>query len=320
MIATGSQGFQVRVGRPPAASQFAAKWKLLVEKWVHAPIGASRPGSGNVISKATTGTVGSNLGIVIGKATTGTVGSNSGIVIGRATTQTVGSNSGIVIGKGTTGTVGYNLGNVIGSAKGTNASNLGGGILTSSSGLSANLGGGIKVPPLSLTPTLPNLWVEKGVIWQLPNLLIGFTSYSAATTFFSSVASFGYKPAPSSWYAGSPFSATDFPMLHWGTKGIEINGFILVWGSLTAISFASTFLPMIPVNQPLIPSPASSAGPVVSTSIMANFSADSPSGVQTFQAKYVMYGPFGPNPLSGLTTSASGIQYDMILYSWWYNF
>src|SRR5258707_122830 len=45
-------------------------------------------------------------------------------------------------------------------------------------------------PPVKV----PNLWVEKGVIWQLPNLLVGFTSYSAATHFFSSVKSLGYSP------------------------------------------------------------------------------------------------------------------------------
>jgi hypothetical protein len=83
---------------------------------------------------------------------------------------------------------------------------------------------------------------------------------------------------------------------------------------------ASTFLPMLPVNQPLIPYPATSAGPVVPTSTMANFSANSPTGVQTFQAQYIMYAPFGPSPLSGVYTSASGIQYDMLLYSWWYTF
>jgi hypothetical protein len=158
------------------------------------------------------------------------------------------------------------------------------------------------------------------VIWQLPNLLVGFTSYSAATVFFSSVKSLGYESAPSSWYEGTPFSASDFPILHYGKKGVEINGFILIWPSLITMPLANTFLPMLPVNQPLIPSPATSAGPVVSTSSMGNFSANSPTGVQTFQAQYLMYAPWGPNPLSGVYTSAPGIQYDMILYSWWYNF
>jgi hypothetical protein len=73
---------------------------------------------------------------------------------------------------------------------------------------------------------------------------------------------------------------------------------------------------MLPVSQPLIPSARASAGPVVPTSAMSSFSASSPKGVETFQAKYVMYGPWGPNPLSGFSTSNSGIQYDMILYSW----
>jgi len=183
--------------------------------------------------------------------------------------------------------------------------------------ISSKLGGALHS---ALDPTVPNLWGEKGVIWQLPNLLAGFTSYSAATGFFASVKSFRYEPAPASWYEGTPFSATDYPILHWGKKGVEINGFILVWPSLITMPLASTFLPMLPVNQPLIPSPATSAGPVVPTSTMANFSANSPTGVQTFQAQYIMYAPFGPSPLSGIYTSASGIQYDMLLYSWWYTF
>ena len=174
--------------------------------------------------------------------------------------------------------------------------------------------------PSVVSSSVSNLWVENGVIWQLPNLLVGFTSYSAATGFFSSVKGLGYKSAPSSWYEGTPFSASDFPILHFGKKGVEVNGFILIWPSLNTMTYAKTFLRMLPVNQPLIPSLATSAAPVVPTSAMENFSANSPAGVQTFQAQYIMYGPFGPNPLSGVYTSAPGIQYDMILYSWWYNF
>lgn len=89
----------------------------------------------------------------------------------------------------------------------------------------SNLGGGIKMPPSSSNPagvnaatglkvplrgvrtpvdpkrtmlessipisTLRILWVEAGVIWPLPNLLVGFTSYAALTAFFSSVKSLG---------------------------------------------------------------------------------------------------------------------------------
>jgi len=174
------------------------------------------------------------------------------------------------------------------------------------------------LPPAA--SAIPNLWVEDGVIWQLPNLLVGFTSYSAATSFFFSVKSLGYQPAPSGWYEGTPFSARDFPMLQYGKKGIELNGMILIWPSLTAMPFASTFLPMLRVNQPLIPSARASAGPVAPVSVMSSFSASSPAGVQTFQAKYIMYSPWGPKPLSGAGTSGVGIQYDMVMYSWWYTF
>jgi hypothetical protein len=95
--------------------------------------------------------------------------------------------------------------------------------------------------PSVLSTSVSNLWVEKGVIWQLPNLLVGFTSHSAATGFFSSVKGLGYESAPSSWYEGTPFSASDFPILHFGTKGVEIVGCILVWPSLNAMAYAKTF-------------------------------------------------------------------------------
>src|SRR5258708_16639379 len=68
-------------------------------------------------------------------------------------------------------------------------------------------------PPVKV----PNLWVEKGVIWQLPNLLAGFTTYSAATHFFSSVKSLGYSPGGVGSYQG-PFSAMDFPLLWVGSS------------------------------------------------------------------------------------------------------
>ena len=65
------------------------------------------------------------------------------------------------------------------------------------------VGTGLRLANPSLNPTflgsrppseIKNLWVENGQIWRLPNLLVGFTSYSAATHFFSSVKSLGYSP------------------------------------------------------------------------------------------------------------------------------
>jgi hypothetical protein len=265
---------------------FPAKWKALVNRSVHAPM--KTPLSGN-------SAFGGGIKLRPSGASAGLGG---GIKIPAS-----GANSG--------------LGGGIKLPPSGASAGLGGGIKILASGANSGLGGGIKIPA---STTIPNLWVENGVIWQLPNLLVGFTSYSAATAFFSSVKSLGYESASSSWYEGTPFSATDFPILRYGTKGVEIVGTILIWPSLNALPFASKFLPMLPVSQPLIPSSAPSAGPVAPTSVMASFSANSPTGVQNFQARYIMYAPWGPNPLSGYSTSASGVQYDMILYSWWYNF
>ena len=70
--------------------------------------------------------------------------------------------------------------------------------------------------PLSPPSTaIPNPWVEKGVIWQLRNLLLGFISYSAATSFFSSVKRLGYEPAPSSWYEAKGCFVLGPEVLQW---------------------------------------------------------------------------------------------------------
>lgn len=204
----------------------------------------------------------------------------------------------------------YVQGNVIGSNAGGGIAVGGGANLSKLARVNASTGA------LTSDPAVPNLWVEKGVIWQLPNLLVGFTSYSAATAFFSSVKGLGLAPAPSSWYEGTPFSATDFPMLQWGTAADD-NCYLLIWPSFNTLPFAQTFLPMLPFSG-YGPSPAPSAGPVVPTSAMGNFSANSPTGVQTFQAQYIMYAPWGPKPAGFQSTTATGINYDISMYGWIY--
>lgn len=197
-------------------------------------------------------------------------------------------------------------------------------------------GTGLRVANPSLNPTLlgsrpppeiKNLWVENGQIWQLPNLLVGFTSYSAVTHFFSSVKSLGYAPGGESSYSGA-FSARDFPLLWVDSskaiyktihhaiyyEGMQNYTNLLLWPSLSVMHFAHMFLSM----QPSAPykaahGHAAAAGPVVPISAMRNFSANSPGGVKAFQAQYILYAS-GGIPKS---TSAAGIQYDMDEYSWW---
>ena len=166
-------------------------------------------------------------------------------------------------------------------------------------------------PPVNV----PNLWVEKGVIWQLPNLLVGFTSYSAATHFFSSVKSLGYWPGGAGSYQG-PFSAMDFPLLWmeiylWSFKCTSL----LLWPSLATMHYAKMFLSMQPgAPYQALRGHAASAGPVVPISAMRNFSANSPTGVKDFQAQYIMYAPGGCRNTT--LSYASGIAYDMDEYSW----
>ena len=165
---------------------------------------------------------------------------------------------------------------------------------------------------LSLPIMVGNLWVEDGVIWQLPSLLVGFTSYSAATTFFSSLKGTGMESAPANWYQGLPFSATDFPILY---EQNSTGRDLLIWPSLYVMGSAQMFLSMLP-GGPYKPSHgnAASAGAVVPVSALQNFSANSPSGMKTFQAQYILYAP------GGITKAASGkgsgISQDMGTYSW----
>lgn len=179
---------------------------------------------------------------------------------------------------------------------------------------------------------LPNLWVENGVIWQLPSLLIGFTSYSALTKFFGTLHGTGMGPPPSKWYQGKPFSQTDFPLLydqyeytkttkikpdaanHHATKSNTVWAACncLVWPSLTALKFAKMFISMSGDQVTPVHGHANSAGPVVPVSAISSFSANSPTGKNTFCAQYVLYAPGRVNT----KPSGSGIQYDMSLYAW----
>jgi hypothetical protein len=179
---------------------------------------------------------------------------------------------------------------------------------------------------------IPNLWVENGVIWQLPSLLIGFTSYSAVTKFFASLQGTGMGPPPSQWYQGKPFSSVDFPLLYdqyeyTKSKTIKPNASnsdatksntvwgacnCLIWPSLTALSSVKMFFSMAASQVTPVHGNANSAGPVVPISAISSFLANSPAGTNTFRAQYVMYVP------GGITTkvSGSGIQYDMSKYAW----
>jgi hypothetical protein len=180
---------------------------------------------------------------------------------------------------------------------------------------------------------LPNLWVENGVIWQLPSLLIGFTSYTAAKDFFASLHGTGMGAVPSNWYQGKPFSSVDFPILYdqfeyskskkikpdaanqgATTSTTDWSGYnCLIWPSLEALPSIKIFFSML--GSPTVKAAhghASSAGPVVPISAIGSFSADSPGGQGTFSAKYVMYVPGGIST----KTSDAGIQYDMSTYCW----
>jgi hypothetical protein len=197
------------------------------------------------------------------------------------------------------------------------------------SGLGGGLavGGGLpsRVRPIPLSgPTfVPNLWVEKGVIWNTAtNLVLGFTSYAAQTNFMSlcetSFPGIGLKSAPKSWYAGA-FSITDMPILIQQLTSSPILGsnFLLLWPSLASLSFAASFLATLPITISGKPGAGSSALPV---STATSFQALSPEGQKTFAAKYVLFAPYGSTPDPGMTVSASSsVGYDLLEYGWWWN-
>lgn len=188
-------------------------------------------------------------------------------------------------------------------------------------------------PKFIATLPLQNLWVENGVIWQLPSLLIGFTNYSAVTRFFGSLNGTGMGPPPSTWYQGRPFSASDFPILYdqyeyskskrikptkansYSTKFTTVwAGFdCLIWPSIAALPNIKLLMSMVGDHE-VTPAHghAGSAGPVVPITSITNFPANSPAGQKTFSAEYVMYVP------GGITakTSNAGIQWDMSTYCW----
>ena len=170
----------------------------------------------------------------------------------------------------------------------------------------------------------PNLWVENGVIWQLPKLLIGFTSDSSAKAFFLSVKGMGFQPPPASWIQGLPFSASDFPMLYeqhshgvqkkWTTDHMQTYQF-LIWPSHHMMTSTKLFFSMLP-NGPFKPvhGHADCAGPIMPTADLRNFSANSPSGRKTFQAQYILY--VGGDIPKSASAGGVGVSYDMSMYSW----
>lgn len=185
----------------------------------------------------------------------------------------------------------------------------------------------------AIAPPIPNLWVQNGVIWQLPSLLVGFTNYSAATSFFNSLKGSGMSAAPSNWYQGIPFTASDFPILtdgyqyttvqtiqapSWAPGCTQLQTYwsdthLLIWARISALQNVKLFMSMSP-GRPFTPfqGSASSAGPIFPVASLQSFSAQSPSGTQNFQAQYVMYVPGGIKPSS----STGGINYDMSQYCW----
>jgi hypothetical protein len=175
--------------------------------------------------------------------------------------------------------------------------------------LSARQGATVTSGSGSGSSPLPNVWVEKGVIWNVAtNLAMGFTSYSSLTDFVSAARSsfpgYGLESGPKTWYTGA-FSQTDMPMLV--QKSTKL---LLIWPSLVSIPFAAKFLSELPVS--MVYNPASGS-PALAPSTAQSFQALSPDGQKTFQAKYLLF-----SHVANSGTGIAAVFTDLVQFGWWY--
>jgi len=142
-----------------------------------------------------------------------------------------------------------------------------------------------KPKPKPWNPSQFELWVEDGVVWDLKTLTVmGFIDYSSIAPYFAPTP---FK-ANKTMFGGSPFSLTDFP-----TYGLWDDDPAMGWifSALNMLSFLPTAWYLFR-GQGLTngkTSPPGGAGPAASAKDMGLFLAQSPSGTQTFSAKYVGY-------------------------------
>ena len=172
----------------------------------------------------------------------------------------------------------------------------------------------------------PNLWVEDGVIWSLPKLVLGFTDPHSAAVFFKSMnPSMGL--AGSNWYANFPWPASAMPTLAAlkpptvnvsysvqspydanAQTGASPGTALMIWANITVAGSLASKLASLPAA--LTPSPASS-GLVLPASVFTGFRADSRTGAHTFRAHSILYvaNPAVQPPASSFGADASDAYY-----------
>jgi len=184
------------------------------------------------------------------------------------------------------------------------------------------------IAPAQNAPQIPNLWVENGAIWSLPNFLIGFTDYFGVSRFTSSVRSEGYT-TPAFFYAGTPFSVQDVPILASPLppsvgrgpaspvqNSLELTDCpFLVWVQAGTVQFVSTLFCMLSLPPGKSVCATGAASPVVPFKLLQNFPANSPSGTKRFTAKYILYSPKKVT-VSGVAGHMNGVQLEMQMCSW----
>lgn len=98
---------------------------------------------------------------------------------------------------------------------------------------------------------------------------------------------------------------------------VLINNFLLLWPSLVSLPFAASFLSTLPITFYGTPPTSGSAALPLSTA--QSFQALSPDGQKTFEAKYILFSPYGPKPIPGIGDSGASIFHDLDLFGWWYS-
>jgi hypothetical protein len=133
-------------------------------------------------------------------------------------------------------------------------------------------------------PSEYQLWVERGVVWDLKQTqVLGFIDYAAIQPYFAPTK---FKPNKEM-FTGSPFSLNDFPV--YGYLGAYYSA--LVFSALHMLSYIPDAWNLFR-SQGLTngtTAPPAGAGPAASARDMGLFLAGSPSGTKTFSAKYVAY-------------------------------
>jgi hypothetical protein len=133
-------------------------------------------------------------------------------------------------------------------------------------------------------PSQFQLWVERGVLWDLKqNQILGFIDYPSIEQYFSPTI---FKPNKDM-FIGSPFSIHDFPV--YGAMGAYYSA--LVFSALHMVPYITDCWDLFRAQGLTngATTPPGTASAVATSKEMRSFLAQTPNGTKTFSANYVAY-------------------------------